>query len=122
MTHTVLIVENEVFVLDAMEEILATGGFKSICVRNGKHGVDTYQERVSEIDLVILDMNLPGMAGPEVYQVMQGVNPNVKVIVSSGYDESDVIERFGEPRPTSILKKPFNAQMLLEQVQSVLSS
>lgn len=122
MTHTVLIVENELFVLDAMEEILATGGFKSICVRNGKHGVDTYQERVSEIDLVILDMNLPGMAGPEVYQVMQGVNPNVKVIVSSGYDESDVIERFGEPRPTSILKKPFNAQMLLDQVQSVLSS
>jgi DNA-binding NtrC family response regulator len=122
MTHTVLIVENELFVLDAMEEILATGGFKSICVRNGKHGVDTYKERISEIDLVILDMNLPGMAGPEVYQVMQGFNPNVKVIVSSGYDESDVIERFGEPRPTSILKKPFNAQMLLEQVQSVLSS
>lgn len=122
MTHTVLIVENELFVLDAMEEILATGGFKSICVRNGKHGVDTYKERVGEIDLVILDMNLPGMAGPEVYQVMQGFNPHVKVIVSSGYDESDVIKRFGEPRPTSILKKPFNAQMLLEQVQSVLSS
>jgi len=46
----------------------------------------------------------------------------VKVIVSSGYDEHDVIERFGEPRPISILKKPFNAQMLLERVQSVLSS
>jgi hypothetical protein len=41
--------------------------------------------------------------------------------VSSGYDERDVIERFGTPGPTSILKKPFNAQMLLDQVQSILS-
>jgi len=122
MTNTVLIVENEVFVLDAMEEILAIGGFKSICVRDGNRGVDTYKERSNEIDVVILDMNLPGLAGPEVYQVMQRVNPDVKVIVSSGYDEHDVIERFGEPRPISILKKPFNAQMLLERVHSVLSS
>lgn len=122
MTNTVLIVENEPFVLDAMEEILATGGFRSICVRDGNRGVDTYKQRSGEIDVVILDMNLPGMAGPEVYQVMQRVNPNVKVIVSSGYDEQDVVERFGEPRPTSILKKPFNAKMLLDQVQFALSS
>ena len=122
MTNTVLIVENESFVLDAMEEILATVGFKSICVRDGTRGAATYKERSGEIDVVILDMNLPGMAGPEVYQAMQSVNPDVKVIVSSGYDECDVVARFGEPRPTSILKKPFNAQMLVDQVRSVLSS
>lgn len=122
MTNTVLIVENEPFVLDAMEEILATIGFRSICVRDGNRGVDTYKERSSEIDVVILDMNLPGMGGPEVYQVIQRVNPDVKVIVSSGYDERDIIERFGDPRPTSILKKPFNAQMLLDQVQSALAA
>lgn len=122
MANTILIVENEPFVLDAMKEILATGGFKSICVRDGNLGVDAYKEHSREIGVVILDMNLPGMEGAEVYQVMQRVNPNVKVIISSGYDEYDVIKRFGEARPTSILKKPFNAQMLLDQVQSVLSS
>lgn len=122
MINTILIVENEPFVLDAMEEILASGGFKSIGVRDGNRGVATYQEHSSEIDVVILDMNLPGMGGPEVYQLMQRVNPNVKVIVSSGYDEYDVIERFGATRPASILKKPFNAQMLLDRVQFVLSS
>jgi two-component system cell cycle sensor histidine kinase/response regulator CckA len=122
MPNTVLIVENEPFVLDAMEEILATIGFKSICVRDGSRGIDTYKKHSNEIDIVILDMNLPGIEGPEVYQVMQRVNPDVKVIVSSGYDELDVAERFGEPRPASILKKPFNAQMLLDQVRSVLSS
>ncbi|MBE2220826.1 MAG: response regulator [Anaerolineae bacterium] len=122
MANTVLIVENEPFVLDAMEEILSTVGFKSICVRDGNRGIDTYKERSGEIDIVILDMNLPGMTGSEVYRVMQQVNPNVKVIVSSGYDELDVVERLGESKPASILKKPFNAQMLLDQVQSVLSS
>lgn len=122
MTNTVLIVENEPFVLDAMEEILATVGFKSICIRDGSRGAAAYKERSNEIDVVILDINLPGMAGPEVYQVMQSVNPDVKVIVSSGYDESDVLAQFGESLPISILKKPFNAQMLLDQVYSVLST
>jgi DNA-binding NtrC family response regulator len=122
MTHTVLIVENEPFVLNAMEEILATVGFKLICAYDGTLGIAAYKERSAEIDLVILDMNLPGVAGPEVYQAMQGVNPHVKVIISSGYDERDVMERFGNQRPTSILKKPFNAQMLIDKVQTVLVS
>ena len=122
MTNTVLIVENEPFVLGAMEEILDTVGFKSICVRDGARGVAAYKEQSGEIDVVILDMNLPGMAGPEVYQAMQSVNPDVKVIISSGYDEHDVAAQFGELRLTSILKKPFNAKMLIDQVRSVLSA
>jgi len=122
MTNTVLIVENEPFVLNAIQEILATVGFESIGVRDGNHGVDTYKKWSNKIDVVILDMNLPGMAGPEVYKNIQRVNPSVKVIVSSGYDEGVVIEKFGNPQPISILKKPFNAQMLLDQVRSALSS
>jgi two-component system cell cycle sensor histidine kinase/response regulator CckA len=122
MTQTVLIVENEPFVLNAMEEILATVGFTSICVYDGTRGIAAYKERSAEIDLVILDMNLPGVAGPEVYQAMQRVNPQVKVIVSSGYDEFEVIERFGNHQAMQILKKPFNAQMLIDKVQTVLSS
>lgn len=122
MMKTVLIVENEPFVLEAMEEILASVGFQLICVRDGSGGAATYKERSGEIDLVILDMNLPGMTGPEVYQVMQRINPDVKVIISSGYDKRDVVARFGELKPTSILKKPFNAQMLIDQVGSVLSA
>lgn len=122
MMNTVLIVENEPFVLEAMAEILDTVGFHSICVRDGSSGVVTYKERADEIDVVILDMNLPSMAGPDVYRAMQGINPDVKVIVASGYDEQDVVTRFGELQPTSILKKPFNAQMLIDQVWSALSA
>ena len=122
MTQTVLIVENEPFVLNAMEEILATVGFVLICAYDGAQGFAAYKERSSEIDLVILDMNLPGMAGPEVFQAMQGVDPHVKVIVSSGYDEFEVVKRFGNHQSMQILKKPFNAQMLIDKVQTVLSS
>ncbi|PID84733.1 MAG: hypothetical protein CSB13_11655 [Chloroflexi bacterium] len=122
MTSTVLIIENEPFVLDAMAEILATIGLKSIGVYDGLSGVDIYKKRATEIDVVILDMNLPGMAGPEVYKNIHLVNPGVKVIVSSGFDESDVKAMFGEYQPMTILKKPFNAQMLLDHVNCALSA
>jgi CheY-like chemotaxis protein len=124
MTHTILVVENEPFVLEALKEILAAVGMESICVSNGEVGVEMYREHVEDVDLVVLDMNLPGMKGAEVYRVMKQINPEVKVIVSSGYDEAEVERRFGDVGgvgDVSILKKPFNVQMFLEQINSALA-
>jgi len=121
MNNTVLIIENELFVLNAMEEILISAGINPICVQNGAQGVATYKERSNEIGAVILDVNLPGIDGPGVFRVLQDVNPEVKVIVSSGYEEADVLSRFDNSTAISILKKPFNAKMLIDSVQSALS-
>lgn len=121
MNNTVLIIENELFVLNAMEEILISAGINPICVQNGTQGVATYKERSNEIGAVILDVNLPGIDGPGVFRVLRDVNPEVKVIVSSGYEEADVLSRFDNSTAISILKKPFNAKMLIDSVQSVLS-
>lgn len=122
MSNTVLIIENEPFVLDAMEEILISAGINPICVQSGTQGVTTYKERSSEIGAVILDVNLPGLDGPGVFRVLKDANPQVKVIVSSGYEETDVLNRFDNSTDISILKKPFNAKMLIDSVQSVLSA
>jgi DNA-binding NtrC family response regulator len=119
---TVLIIENEPFVLNAIEEILTSAGMNPICAHNGIQGVTTYKEYADEIKVVILDMNLPGLQGSEVYQMIQDVNPRAKVIISTGYDEMDVLNKFDNPESVSILKKPFNAKTLLDRVQSALNA
>lgn len=120
MYGTVMVVENEVYILEALKDILDSVGIAPICVRSGQDGVTIFQNRHSEIDLVILDLNLPGMGGTEVLAALREIKPEVPVIVSSGYDEQDIRRRLGEQRFVSILRKPYNTQALLQQVQQEL--
>lgn len=115
-----MVVENEVFVLEALEDILGSAGLVSIGARSGLDGVSIFENRHQEIDLVILDLHLPGMDGVEVLKSLRTIKPDVRVIISSGYEERDVIRQLGDEAPASILKKPYNARTLLDRVQTEL--
>ena len=122
MPATVMVVENEVFVLEALEDILGSAGLVSIGARSGKDGVTIFQKHHQNIDLVILDLHLPGMNGVEVLKSLREIKPDIKVIISSGYDERDIIRQLGDQPPATILKKPYNAQTLLDRVEDELNS
>jgi len=115
-----MVVENEVFVLEALEDILNSAGLISIGARSGKDGVTIFQKHHKEIDLVILDLHLPGLDGPEVLKTLRSIKPDVKVIISTGYDERDILRQLGDQQPTTVLKKPYNAWTLLEHVRDQL--
>jgi len=121
MPATVMVVENEVFVLEALEDILGSAGLVSIGARSGKDGVTIFQKHHQNIDLVILDLHLPGMNGVEVLKSLREIKPDIKVIISSGYDERDIIRQLGDQPPATILKKPYNAQTLLDRVEDELN-
>ncbi|MCB8982317.1 MAG: response regulator [Ardenticatenaceae bacterium] len=116
-----MVVENEVFVLEALEDILGSAGLVSIGARSGKDGVTIFQKHHQNIDLVILDLHLPGMNGVEVLKSLREIKPDIKVIISSGYDERDIIRQLGDQPPATILKKPYNAQTLLDRVEDELN-
>lgn len=120
MPATVMVVENEVFVLEALEDILDSAGLVSIGARSGKDGVMIFQNHHQEIDLVILDLHLPGMNGAEVLKSLRTIKPDVKVIISSGYEERDIIRQLGDQPSITILKKPYNARTLLDRVHDEL--
>jgi DNA-binding NtrC family response regulator len=121
MNSSVLVVENDLLVREALEDILSTIGLKVIGADNGDEGVAAYQALQDEIELVILDVRLPGMDGPKILKALRAINPSIKVIVSSGYDENEIAQRFKDQAPVSILKKPYNANALLTKVQDVLA-
>ena len=120
--NSILVVDNEQLVREALIDILDTIGVHVISANSGREGIDTYQDYHNSIDLVILDMRLPGMDGPEILKALRAINPEVKVIVSSGYDEEEIERRFHDQSPTFILKKPYDAEKLLRVVQRVLAN
>lgn len=122
MTGSVLIVENEPLVREAMEDILDSSGFKPIATASGREGIAAYIAQQDSIELVILDMRLPGMDGAEVLRALRVINPQLKAIISSAYDEHIIRQGFNGEPVASILKKPFNADSLLASVREALDS
>lgn len=121
MNGSVLVIENEPLVLEALEDILDLVGLHVVGAEDGEEGIVAYQEHLDEIELVILDMRLPGKDGPDILKALRTINPSVKVIVSSGYEEEEIAQRFIDQQPIQILKKPYDAETLLAKVNSILA-
>lgn len=123
MTHkgSVLVVENEPFMREAVEDILDTVGLEVISTSDGHEGVAAYLSHKDDIDLVILDMRLPGMDGSEILRMLRTINPYVKVLIASGYEEQEVRRLLKDQQTVSILRKPYNADALLSTVQKILA-
>jgi CheY-like chemotaxis protein len=119
-TGSVLVVENEPFMREAVEDILDSVGIKVFSAKDGHEGVATYLSNKEKIDLVILDLRLPGLTGAEILQMLRSINPLVKVVVASGYDEQEIKRQLKGQVTSSILRKPYNADTLLSTVQTIL--
>ena len=105
---------------EAIEDILDSVGIEVFSAEDGHEGVDTYLTNIDKIELVILDMRLPGMAGPETLQMLRSINPLLKVIIASGYEKMEVERQLKGQTTDYILRKPYDAQSLLNTVQTIL--
>jgi len=117
---SVLVIENERFMREAVEDILDTIGLNVIGAGDGHEGVAAYLSQQNKIDLVILDMKLPGMDGPEVLRQLRTINPFVKVLIASGYEEQEVRRWLKDQQRVTILKKPYDADTLLSTVKAII--
>jgi PAS domain S-box-containing protein len=109
---TILVVEDEEGVRNLVVRRLDVLGYDSIIAEDGEEGVRIFRERMNEIDLVMLDFKMPKMDGVEAFWELIRIKPDVKVILSSGYTEDVVLERFPGPRPAGILHKPYKMEEL----------
>ena len=88
--------------------------------RSGKEGVDVYKKHREEIDLVILDMIMPDMGGGEAYDRMKEENPDVKVILSSGYSVDGQATEILERGCDAFIQKPFNIKEMSGKIREIL--
>ncbi|MEZ4645382.1 MAG: PAS domain S-box protein [Chloroflexota bacterium] len=118
----VLLIDDEEPVREAVADILASVDVSVLTAANGMEGVALYREHAAEINLVILDLSMPGMSGEETFQQLRRIDPHVQVILSSGYNRSEATRRFSGKGLVTFLQKPFSSTVLINTVQQHLDS
>ena len=118
-SYTVLFVDDEEYIRTLALEFLKPPN-EVILQKNGTEAVEYYKKHYKEIDIVILDMIMPGMNGINTFRHMKAVNPQIKAIIISGYSINKDINRFTDEGIISFVQKPFGKKELLDIIQSGL--
>ncbi len=119
-TGTIMIVDDEPAILSLTKMILEGAGYTVLTAPDGLEAVNIYRTNLQKIDLVVLDLTMPRMDGREAFSAMMQLNPDVKVILSSGYGEEEAKQGFTGKDLKGFLPKPYLPTILLEKVAEVL--
>ncbi len=117
---TVLIVDDEKLNIAVTADMLEVLGYKVISAGSGQEAVYRYNEMKEEICLVILDMVMPGMGGGETFDTLKDINPEIKVILTSGYSLDGQAKGIMSRGCSAFLQKPFSINNLSQKLRQVL--
>jgi CheY-like chemotaxis protein len=120
-SEKVLLVDDEDIIIDVGREILESLGYSVVTALSGESAIDLYK-RDPDIDLVILDMIMPEMGGGEVFDQLRQINPEVKVILSSGYSLNGQAIDIMERGCSGFIQKPFSVEQISIKIREVLES
>jgi len=118
--ETILLVEDEPAVRGLVHETLRLHGYTVLEARHGIEALMTVAKHSGPIHLLLTDVVMPQMSGPEVAEKLRSIRPETKVLYMSGYPDHPVFEQGGVSRETSFLSKPFTPVVLAKKVREVL--
>jgi len=121
-TGTILLIEDEDAVRALVLKVLTNHGYKVITAANGREGVEEWERHGESVDLVLTDVVMPDMGGPEAVQRMREDRPELPVLFTSGYTEHEGISRGLAAGRVRLLQKPFTPAALLREVARTLQS
>ena len=117
----VLVVDDEEVVRQTARHTLERYGYSILCAGDGAEALEIYRRRASEIAIVLLDLTMPVMNGEEALRQMQMINPQARVLLSSGYNEVEAVQRFAGKGLAGFIQKPYAAAALAEKIKEVLT-
>ena len=117
---TILIVEDEELVRTMSKKLVESLGYRVITANDGLEGVDIYKQNHSEIDAVLLDMKMPRMGGKEAFIEMQKINPDIKVLLSTGYGNNEEAQDLIDLGVKDLLTKPYQIDDLSDMLSEII--
>jgi CheY-like chemotaxis protein len=117
---TVLVVDDEPDVRNVARRILEKNGYEVMVAEDGSHAIAAFNANFGRIDAVLLDLTMPVMTGDQVLEQMRAVDPDVTVILTSGYEEDAVFQRLRGQEPAGFLRKPYRVSDLAAKVREVI--
>lgn len=116
----VLVVDDEQVMRETALGILEECGYQVLIAKSGKDGIDLYQKNKEEIVLVLLDMAMPQMSGKEVFVKLKKINPEIKVLIASGYKQDYRVKDTLDLGANNFIQKPYNLESLAKAVYNIL--
>lgn len=120
-SRTILVVEDERLMRRLLERILCTDETSVLLASDGQEAVDIYRDHKQEIGVVLLDLGLPKLSGWEVFKNLKQQNPDVCVIVASGYLDPDVKSRMHHAGVQYFIEKPYKLDDLLTTLRGCIN-
>ncbi|MBU0514357.1 MAG: response regulator [Proteobacteria bacterium] len=119
-SETILLVDDERPILEIGEEILGQYGYSILTASSGEEALEIYGREGPRIDLVILDLSMPGMGGHKCLKELRAVDPRVRVIIATGYSTQSLSGAAIESQARGFISKPYSLFGLLKMVREVL--
>ena len=117
---TVLVVDDEATVRNVTARMLRTIGFDVIEVPNGREAVAALEADRDGFAAVLLDLTMPGLDGGQTFAELHRINPNLRVLLMSGFNEQDAVDRFAGRGLGGFLQKPFKPNALRAKLRTML--
>lgn len=118
----VLVIDDESAIRESVTDILMMEGIQVVTAASGNEGIACFRQQQHQIGLVLLDLKMPGMSGEETFRALRQIDGQVRVILSSGYNETEVSHLFHKSEIMAFLQKPYNFTLLCRQVRKALNN
>jgi signal transduction histidine kinase len=119
-SETILLVDDEDMIIDVTSRMLKKLGYKFLIAQSGQEALELFAAEKNHIDLVILDMIMPGMGGKDTYEALKKINPDVKILLSSGYSISGEAMELINRGCNGYIQKPFSYTQLSQRMREIL--
>ena len=119
-TETVLFVDDEDMIIEVAGELFDQLGYKVLTAGSGREAIETYEKNKEKIDIVLLDMIMPDMSGGETYDSLKEVDPDIKVLLSSGYSLEGRATEILDRGCNGFIQKPFKMKELSRKLREIL--
>jgi len=120
--ETILLVDDEDSIRELGKEMLSKSGYSVFLAADGESALKVYQNSRERIDLIILDLIMPGMGGEKCLEELLEVNPQARVIVASGHLPDQQTTKVIEAKTSDFIRKPYNVKEMLKTVREVLDA
>lgn len=121
-SRVVLIVDDEASVRDVGRRTLERAGYEVLTAADGLEGVEVFRKHQERISVVVLDLTMPRLGGEEALRRLWEIRDDVRVILTSGYNEAEATQPFTDRSPSGFIQKPFSASGLLAKLDEILEA
>jgi PAS domain S-box-containing protein len=117
---TVLVIDDEEDIREVVQAVLESRGINVLTAEDGPRGLQVFRQSQATIDVVLLDINMPGMNGETVFRELCAIRPDVRVVLSTGYSEQETALHFADASLAGFVHKPYTASGLVDKIGAAL--